>query len=130
MMSGRALAFLFALMACLGTASPSSAQAKGDPKVTKEKYEALCGSCHGPKGKGDGPAAVGLPVKPRDHTGGKYMNAQKDEYLFEFIKKGGAGMNKSPLMPAWGGQLSDQDIWNLVVYIRTLAVPPYRPAKK
>ncbi len=130
MMSGKVLTFLFALMTCLGAASPASAQAKGDPKVGKDKYEALCASCHGPKGKGDGPAAAGLPVKPRDHTDGKYMNALKDQYLFDFIKKGGAAMQKSPLMPGWGGQVSDQEIWSLVAYIRTLAVPPYRPAKK
>ncbi len=130
MMSGKLLAFLVALMACLGTASPASAQAKGDPKVGKEKYETLCAACHGAKGRGDGVAAAGLPVKPRDHTDGKYMNALKDQHLFDFIKKGGAGMQKSPLMPAWGGQVSDPEIWNLVAYIRSLAVPPYRPPAK
>ncbi len=74
--------------------------------------------------------AAAPPVKPRDHIDGKYMNALEDQYLFDFIKKGGAGMQKSPLMPGWGGQVSDQEIWNLVAYIRSLAVPPYQPAKQ
>ncbi len=129
-MRGIMLAFLLAAVACAGATSSASAQTKGDPKVGKEKYEALCASCHGVKGKGDGAAAAALPVKPRDHTDGKYMNALKDQYLFDFIKKGGAGMQKSPLMPGWGGQVSDQEIWSLVSHIRTLAVPPYRPIKK
>ncbi len=129
-MRGMALPLLLAALACAGAASPVSTQAKGDPKVGKEKYETLCASCHGVKGKGDGAAAAALPVKPRDHTDGKYMNALKDQYLFDFIKNGGAGMQKSPLMPGWGGQIGDPEIWSLVAYIRSLAVPPYQPAKK
>lgn len=102
----------------------SFAAEKGDPKAGKAKYDALCTSCHGMKGKGDGPAGAALPVKPQDQTDGKSMNALADEYLFDIIGKGGAGKGKSPLMPAWAGKLSDQDIWNLVAYIRSLAVPP------
>lgn len=129
-MGGKALALLSLAVGFAVLAAPAAAQTKGDPKAGKEKYGTLCASCHGPKGKGDGPAAATLPVKPRDHADGKYMNALKDQYLFDFIKKGGGGMKKSPLMPAWGGQVSDQDIWSLVAYIRGLAVPAYQPAKK
>jgi len=110
------------------TASPSIAQT-GDPNAGKQTYEALCASCHGSTGKGDGPAAVALPVKPRNHTDGNYMNTLKDEYLIKIIKEGGAAMGKSPLMPPWGGQLKDQDLHNVVLFIRSLAVPPYEPPK-
>jgi mono/diheme cytochrome c family protein len=57
------------------------------------------------------------------------MNALTDKYLFDIIKGGGASLGKSPLMPPWASQLNDQDIWNVVAYIRTLAVPPYKPAQ-
>lgn len=105
------------------------AQTKGDAKAGKAKYDQLCGGCHGTSGKGDGPAAAGLKPKPQDHTGGKHMNSLTDKYLFDIIKGGGASQKKSPLMPAWGNTLKDEDIGNLVAYIRSLAQPPYKPPK-
>ena len=117
--------FLFVGATALGI----FAAEKADPKAGKAKYDSLCGGCHGSSGKGDGPAATGLNPKPQDHTNGKHMNSLTDKYLFDFIKGGGAGLKKSPLMPAWGNTLKDEDIWNLIAYIRSLAQPPYKPPK-
>jgi len=105
------------------------AQAKGDAKAGKAKYDSFCGGCHGASGKGDGPAAAALKPKPQDHTNGKHMNGLTDKALFDIVKVGGVGVKKSPLMPAWGNTLKDDDIWNLVAYIRSLAQPPYKPPK-
>ncbi len=125
MIAGTA-SFLF----LIGSVAPGSyAAEKGDPEAGKKIYGSLCASCHGASGKGDGPSAVALPVKPQNHTDGKYMNSLVDKYLFDFIKGGGASVGKSMLMPPWGGQLKDEDIWNVLRYIRSLAVPPYKPAK-
>jgi len=107
----------------------SMAQTKGDPKVGKAKYEADCAGCHGKTGKGDGPAAAALTPKPQDHTDGKVMNSLSDQYLFDIIKKGGNAMKKAPIMPANDKKLSDQEIWDVVAYIRSLANPPYKPTK-
>lgn len=57
------------------------------------------------------------------------MNALTEKYLFDIIKAGGASVGKSPLMPPWASQLSEQGIRNVIAYIRTLAVPPYKPAQ-
>lgn len=103
------------------SAPVSFADEKGDEKAGKEKYTVLCASCHGNSGKGDGPAAAALTPKPRSLADEKYMKTLSNEYLFKIIKNGGASVGKSPLMPAWGGQLKDQDIWNVVAYIRELA---------
>jgi len=111
------------------TPHPGFPQQKGDPKAGKQRYGLLCSSCHGATGKGDGPAAAALSPKPRNHADGQYMNALTDKYLFDIIKGGGASLGKSPLMPPWASQLKDQDVWNLVSYIRTLAVPPYTSPK-
>ena len=100
---------------------PGIAFGAGDVAKGKAKYQEVCAACHGPNGKGDGPAAAGLPVKPRNHTDGAYMKKLKDQQIFDTIKKGGQAMGKSPLMPPWGGQLSDDQIRDLVAYIRTLA---------
>ena len=105
------------------------AQTKGDAKAGKAKYDSLCGGCHGSSGKGDGAAAAALNPKPQDHTSGKHMNSLTDKYLFDIIKGGGVGVKKSPLMPAWGNTLKDEDIWNLIAYIRSLAKPSYKSPK-
>jgi len=118
-----------AMSICLSgaLAAPGGAET-GDPTAGKATYDKVCGMCHGPAGKGDGPAAAALPTKPRNHTDGNYMNPLKDDYLFKIIKEGGAAVGKAQFMPAWGTQLTDPDIWNVIAYIRTLAVPPYQAA--
>lgn len=130
-MKGQTLITAIAMfLLTFGTAvTGGSAAEQSDPKAGKKKYDLLCTTCHGETGKGDGPAAAALPVKPQNHTDGKHMNSLKDKYLFDIIKGGGASMGKSPLMPPWGGQLKEQDIRNVIAYIRSLAVPPYRPRK-
>ena len=105
------------------------AQVKGDPKSGKVKYDANCVGCHGTTGKGDGPAAAALNPKPQDHTNGKVMNVLSDKYLFDIIKDGGAAMKKAPFMPASNKKLTDQEIWDVVAYIRSLANPPYKTGK-
>ena len=105
------------------------AQTKGDPNAGKMTYGKQCVGCHGTAGKGDGPAAAALNPKPKDHSDGKIMNSVSDKDLFGIIKGGGASVKKSPIMPAAGKALTDQDIWNVVAYIRSLAKPPYKAGK-
>ena len=121
--------FIFGLFLVFLIPSFGSAQTKGDPKAGKAKYDANCIGCHGATGKGDGAAAAALTPKPQDHTDGKIMNALTDKYLFDIIKDGGAAMKKAPFMPASNKKLSDQEISDVVAYIRSLANPPYKPAK-
>jgi mono/diheme cytochrome c family protein len=117
-----------AVLLCLGSTSGAT-QVKANPEAGKARYDALCASCHGASGKGDGPVAAALNPKPQDHTDGKHMNELTDQFLFDIVKGGGVGVKKSPLMPAFGTQLKDEDVWNLVAYIRSLAQPPYKPPK-
>jgi mono/diheme cytochrome c family protein len=101
------------------------ATAAADPARGATHYATLCASCHGPRGAGDGPAGQGLDPKPRRHDDGAYMNALSNEHLFKVIKEGGASVGKSPLMAPWGGALSDDQIRDVVAFVRTLADPPY-----
>ena len=100
----------------------------GNVELGKVDYQTLCASCHGPTGGGDGPVAQALDPKPAQHGDGAYMNALTDDYLFQVIKFGGTPVGKSAMMAPFGGSLSDQQIRNVVAFIRTLADPPYPAA--
>lgn len=92
-------------------------------------YHVTCAPCHGDDGKGDGPAAVALNPKPRDHTNGAYMNKLTNAHIMQVIKGGGAQFG-FPGMPAQP-QLSDDTIKNVIAFVRSLAQnPPYTPATK
>jgi mono/diheme cytochrome c family protein len=110
-------------LASISASSPIWAQNQAEGK---KLYTAYCSSCHGDQGKGDGMAARSLPIKPKDHTDGATMNRLSDQNLTDTISKGGGAVGKSSFMPGWGGSLNEKQIRDIVAYIRTLAVPPYK----
>lgn len=91
-----------------------------DVEQGKKLYGQFCASCHGQSGKGDGPAAAALNPKPRDHTNKEYMSQMSDEEMLNVIKNGGASVGKSPLMPPWGASIKDEQVKDIIAYIRTL----------
>jgi mono/diheme cytochrome c family protein len=102
-------------------ATPGDAVARG-----AAQYKLLCATCHGEDGCTPGPGAAGLPVQPAHHCDGNYMNPLSDEHLFKVIKEGGASVGKSPLMAPWGGALTDDQIRDVIAFVRSLAKPPYK----
>ena len=78
-----------------------------------------CAVCHGEDGKGDGFNAFKLDPKPRDFTDARLMNSLSDDRIIQTITDGGGSVNKSPLMPAWGGRLQKDEIAYLTSYVRT-----------
>jgi len=96
--------------------SDTNAEKTMDPVALGNKvYQERCALCHGPEGKGDGPAAAGLNPKPRNHTDGKYMNSRTDAQLLEVIHHGKGAM------PAWGGILTETEINAVLKHVRSLA---------
>jgi mono/diheme cytochrome c family protein len=112
----------------LAIAGPGLARAQSATEGQKV-YTTYCSSCHGDKGRGDGAAGKALPVKPADHTDGKLMNSFSDEFLISIISKGGAAVGKSSFMPAWGGVLKDDQLQDLLAYLRSIASPPKASGK-
>ena len=49
------------------------------------------------------------------------MNKKTNLELFTVIKGGGEAVDLSSSMPSWGNYLQDQDIWNVVAWIRAMA---------
>jgi mono/diheme cytochrome c family protein len=83
----------------------------------KAVYSQQCLDCHGASGKGDAASAVDLNPRPRDLTESE-VGQQSDGALFWKISTG-----RKP-MPAFDGEVSDQDRWNVVNYLRTLEGSP------
>ena len=109
--------FMALCAAVLGTALLAYS---ADVEEGKKLYGQICATCHGQSGKGDGPGAAALNPKPRDHTDKEYMSKLSDDDLFKVIKNGGASVGKSPLMPPWGSTLKDDQIKDVIAYVRTL----------
>jgi mono/diheme cytochrome c family protein len=97
------------------------ARAQSDPSRDavrgKELYARYCTGCHGVDGRGEAktfrPNVGNLAVQ-------SYLDQVSDEYLFTAIKRGGAAVGKNATMPAWGNQLDDPQIWDVVAFVRTL----------
>jgi mono/diheme cytochrome c family protein len=80
----------------------------------KELYVKHCQSCHGKKGKGDGPKAAQLDTDSGDFTKGEFQK-QSDGALFYKTVEGRKDM------PSFKKKIPDQDeVWSVVNYLRTL----------
>ncbi|MGB0909483.1 MAG: c-type cytochrome [Nitrospirales bacterium] len=75
-----------------------------------------CKQCHGEKGDGNGPMGSALNPHPRNFTCSKTMKDISDGQMFWIIKNGSPGTG----MMAFTG-MPDNQIWQLIQYIRTLA---------
>ena len=99
--------------------------AGADPNHGKTYYYSYCIACHGWLMHGDGPSASELNPRPRTLTRGDYMNKKTNLELYAVIKGGGEQVSLSSSMPNWGNVLQDQDIWNVIAFIRAMQdVPP------
>lgn len=79
-----------------------------------------CATCHGETGMGDGEAAAGLDPKPAPLADAGMLADLTDGYLYWRIEQGGAMDPFNSAMPAWGEAFSEDQIWQLVTFIRTL----------
>ena len=124
------------LSACGGSAQPAQAtdvpipaayQGKTNPvagkadaiAAGKTAYDTNCASCHGPAGKGDGSAGASLNPKPADLIEPAANDA--DELILFRIMDGKAGGPANSGMPAWKGVLTDDQVWQVIAYLRSLA---------
>lgn len=99
---------------------PATEEAVNDGMFNYMKH---CQSCHGADGNGKSGRAAELSVKPADLTDSNEMDARTDGEIFWQITHG-----RSP-MPAFQSKLTETERWQLVDYIRSLALKPGAPAK-
>ena len=84
-------------------------------------YEANCVTCHGPQGEGDGPASAALDPQPASLADKAMMQDLSDGYLFWRVSEGGAMPPFNSAMLAWKGTLSEEEIWQVISYVRTFS---------
>jgi hypothetical protein len=83
-------------------------------------YEARCASCHGARGRGDGPAGLSLTPRARDFTDRSWSSSRTDAELREVIERGGPSRGLSAAMPAHQG-LSERELDTLVYCVRAFS---------
>ncbi len=94
----------------------------------KALYAETCAACHGVNLEGQdnwrSPGEDGrLPAPPHDETGHTWHH--EDQVLFNYTRLGGRemmaaqGMEFDSGMPGFGDQLTDQEIWNVLGYIKS-----------
>ncbi len=79
-----------------------------------EIFKNNCAACHGDQGHGDGPAGLALDPKPKDLP--ILAATVGDDYLFWRVSVGKLGTS----MVGWQGILTDEQIWQVVTFIRSL----------
>jgi mono/diheme cytochrome c family protein len=98
----------------------------------RKAFEEHCVPCHGPTGRGDGRLAnprglapgefvSDIQPAPGDYADSQFMNRFTDDFMASLIRKGWVATMESKkftTMAAFNGTLSDQDIWQVVGYIR------------
>lgn len=88
--------------------------------VGADLYATSCSSCHGDSGTGDGPAAAALDPSPSSLADAAMMAEMSDGYIFWRITEGGSMEPFNSAMPPWGSAFSEDQIWQLVSFLRSL----------
>lgn len=78
-------------------------------------YSTACAMCHGPSGKGDGPAGMSLNPKPRNFVEGKWKYGGDSLGLFNTITNGVKGTSMAAF-----GYMPVAERWALVHYLRSI----------
>ena len=82
----------------------------------RQLYAANCASCHGLTGDGDGEAAKSLTPSPALLSFMIQRPIAVDPYLLWTISEGGKQFGTD--MPAFKGNLTRRQIWQIVAYMR------------
>lgn len=84
-----------------------------------------CWKCHGPEGRGDGPAAATLttdkgdPIRPYDFaTGTRFKCGATNQDLYKVFM---TGLDGTP-MPSFADLLKPDEAWDLVYFLRTMQI--------
>jgi cytochrome c oxidase subunit II len=111
-----------------GGARPAQSLAQAGERLFNER---ACNTCHLPNGAGRGPSLVGLLGSTVKLDGGGTVKAD-ETYVRESILNPGAKIvaGYTPQMPTFQGQLTEEQVLELIAYIRTLGAKETTAAKE
>ncbi len=123
----RRLVFLAPLLCATGALAAHELDGR-DLQAGKILYAEQCASCHGVNLEGQpnwqSPDENGmLPAPPHDETGHTWHHDNR--LLFDYTRLGGKallaarGVEFNSGMPGFAETLTDEDIWNILAYIRS-----------
>ena len=125
--------------------APANPAAAGDPaRVTnpvasspesvaagKRIYDTYCAACHGNNAQGAVKADISISIieeqrgkQPPDLTDAQWDHGSSDGEIFNVIKVG----VPPTMMPSLNGVIPDNEIWNVINYVRSLGPPRQTPA--
>lgn len=116
-----------ALAWCAGVTAQTAPKVPQGPLLPKDSVDAAtfrgglvfanyCVTCHGINADGNGRAARLYNPKPANLR----MSDKNDAYFGLMIRKGGAMMGRSEFMPSWESELTNEQIADLVAYLRSI----------
>jgi mono/diheme cytochrome c family protein len=85
-------------------------------------YAKACANCHGPYGLANTRLAQGMGAygaRPSNLVDAEWIHGSTDGEIFAVIRD---GVGPDFHMPKFQGQLSDEELWHLVNYIRSIGI--------
>jgi high-affinity iron transporter len=86
-----------------------------DMAIARSLYTARCAACHGPQGRGDGPAAKGMEPAPTNFHERERMERRSAYSLYSSITLGVQG---TPMVAF--AELTDEQRWGLAFHVASL----------
>lgn len=113
----------FPLLAALAAAGAAGAEADSPDfraMSGEEIYASVCSRCHGTYGRGNPPEEVllGFEVAPRDFHEPYFNSRERRKDWIDVTKFGGPYRGLATTMPSFGDQLSDEQIAEVVDYLK------------
>jgi len=81
-------------------------------------YANYCVTCHGINADGNGRAARLHNPRPANLR----ASDKNDEYIRLIVMRGGEAIGRSPKMPPWGEELTDEQVNDVVAFVRSVNV--------
>jgi mono/diheme cytochrome c family protein len=83
-------------------------------------YANYCVTCHGINADGNGRAARLHTPRPANLRASDKNNT----YIAMIVRRGGEAVGRSPGMPPWGEELTDEQVNDLVAFVRSVNAKP------
>lgn len=118
-----------AALLALGTVLAGAQQTAQGPLLPRDSNDAAvfrgglvyanyCVTCHGIHADGNGRAARLYTPRPANLR----ASDKNDAYLTLIVRTGGEAVGRSPKMPPWGEELTDEQIHDVVAFVRSVNV--------